>query len=430
MPQSPFDSPLGACPSCGQHLNLPVPLSGIVACPRCGKLTEATRFAPLPSNLAKAQSVRHELSHAKTVLAMPSDPPRNRVESETTEGEQQSRILGLCDGIERIVAGKRALVVVIMVLLTGIVGPIVDRAVLSQHPIGTVLATNALLIVLWTLFFSWFGTLRDEEGRYRGWLLGRRAASQWIAFSEGLSELLAPEVGLRRFRLGVYLLSLGCLLVAARGIVVVFAIAFDWSAWSASTGWYLLGAGFACAAIGVVLTFRRNFGGKRAVFDDGRAVVTSFEELPAILDLSVKSRQQLGQADPLRATLTALAKWQSRRVRHYTDEYEYRGALWRLMRRHASHLECRRDVWMGKHRSDQIADLVLGGLVLVVIKRGFASTQAQRAIEQMQGFAKKWPGKPKLLVIFDADRREVLSSAAISTLQSLHAIADTITVVM
>jgi hypothetical protein len=76
------------------------------------------------------------------------------------------------------------------------------------------------------------------------------------------------------------------------------------------------------------------------------------------------------------------------------------------------------------------ADHVLGDHVLIEVKRRFHKSSADRAVGQMSAYRQTWPDKPKLLVIFEADRREVFESTATPSLKALHRDAGTITVRM
>jgi hypothetical protein len=189
--------------------------------------------------------------------------------------------------------------------------------------------------------------------------------------------------------------------------------------------------GAALAALGILLWAKAFFGdGDDAIEGDAEQVSADLSQLPALLDLQEVRNPDFGDGDPLRVTLSALAKWHSRKAQTYENEKYYQAALERHFRRHASKLKCRREVWVGKERKDGIADLVLGNYVLIEVKRGFGKTTADRAIGQMFAYQQSWPNKPKLLVIFDANRDEVFKSAATPTLRALHEGADAVTVRM
>jgi hypothetical protein len=272
--------------------------------------------------------------------------------------------------------------------------------------------------------------LKDDDGNYNGRLIGRRLKSLWTSFREQRAELRELEPRLRRANLGTDLLWVGCLLLAARNTYTVGATIADSSDSLASVAAGLTWSGLICCVLGAPLALPVVFFGKRASAEQARIARATIEGLAVILEPSTESDRQFGQGDPLGVTLTALFKWQSRKVRRYDEAYAYQEALFRHFRRHAGTFECKREVWMGKPPFEAVADLVLGDLVLIVVTRGFAQATAERVIGQMQVYAKAWPGKPKLLVIFEAERRDVLTSVAMSTLQGLHAAAEAIIVRM
>jgi hypothetical protein len=402
-----------------------------VVCPNCGKsVAKAGRVAqPNPVATCKDSASRDELALAKTLMVMAAGPSDSSADSSKSEMVRTPRFLKLTDSIDRVAAGRRTNVAVVAVYLAGIGGPGLDW-VTSKQPLYSVLATNLLLLVLWALGFAWLGALRDEDGVFHGRWLGRRLYLLWTGFLESCSEWRELEPRFRRARFGRALLGVGCVLVVARNLAALGSILFDTGDPLGPMGVYLIGAGAMCLVVGGPLSLGDAFGAQRASAEQARDAKASIQALPAILEPNTGAEQQFGQGDPVRAILTALGKWPARKVRHFDDEYGYQQALARHLRRHVGGLKYRREVWLGRARSEKIADLILGDLVLIVVRRGFEQVRAQRVIEEMHAFTKAWPGRPKILVVFDAERREILTSPAMATLQSLHASAELITVRM
>jgi hypothetical protein len=386
------------------------------------------RLASMPRSPGDSPQSRDDLAYAKTVLTT-----RDVLESgrgEPPKALRGARFLQLCARVDRLVAGSRLRVVVVLIVLSGMGGPGLDWANSNRQPIATVLATNLLLVGLWLLWFAWIGSLRDDDGDYSGQLMGRRLKSLWIGFREHQADLGELEPRLRRANLGMYLVLVGCLLLATRNFGTLGAVIVGSADALGRVSAYLTGSGLVCCLLGAPLVVPVVLGGKRASAEQARNVRARIEALPILLEPGAESDRQFGDADPLGIILTALSRWHSRTRRHYDDAQAYREALVRHFRRHAGSFKCRSEVRIGKPPSEAVADLVLGDLVLILVTRGFAQTTAERVIEQMNALAKAWPGKPKLLVMFEAERREVLTSVAMSTLQGLHAAGEAMIVRM
>lgn len=488
MPQSFGDHPIGACLSCGQHMRLPIALDAPVACPRCGKVANALDLIPLATPISQGalQPSNVEIGSAATLLDVgsTSGPGQTQTAGEPTvamaaahpnvetnptapttpasgtvgvqprvaaqpapdssvpilaeredarSSTRESRVLKLCDGIDRRLAGRRTTAVAILVFVGGVVGPFVDwtRSSSSTQPVCTVVVTNVLFVVLWALFFAWLGGLRDEEGNWNGWLFISRLKVLWVSFWQGFAELRDSDMSVKLANFGTLAIAGGCVILAGRSVGIVASVVLDAEKSFSDLDQKLVLGGVGLCVLGVVLWAKALFGGGTdATEDDTDQVCTDLGQLPALLDLQERHDQNFGDRDPLRVALSALAKWRVRKTQIYQHEKYYQAALERHFRRYAKHLKCRREVWMGEDRQDGIADLILGNLVLIEVKRGFSKTSADRAIGQLFAYKQKWEGKPKLLVIFDASRRDVFESTATSTLKNLHAQAETITVRM
>ncbi len=119
----------------------------------------------------------------------------------------------------------------------------------------------------------------------------------------------------------------------------------------------------------------------------------------------------------LHRILIALSQW---RQTPWPDQAGYRAALERHLQRHLPACRIEREKWIGRSRSEGVADLVIDDMVLIQITHGFLPTSAARAVAQLDDLARTWAGKPMLLAIFDAPHEAVFQSAATLSLVELH----------
>jgi len=141
-------------------------------------------------------------------------------------------------------------------------------------------------------------------------------------------------------------------------------------------------------------------------------------ELPALVDLSEPLPEAFSRGTTaLHECVLALAKW---RPRTWPDERAYRMALGLHLQRQlpGAKIECER--WMGATRLDGVLDLVVNGMIVIGVQRGFDATSAERAIGQMSGYARAWSGKPMLLAVFDAPRDAMLGNPHAAPLIGAH----------
>ena len=352
----------------------------------------------------------------------PAQSPRETNEPDYRVG-QSSRLLNICAALDARLVGRRLKVVSILVFLAGVGGPVLDSFFSGSKPIWTVVSTNLLLVVLWVLVFAWLGGLRNDDGMWNGGLFFRRISTHIADLKEAASDLTWAS-------LGSLLVALGSTTLALRNIGTVVAVAFDNPGILVGFANNLLAIGTISFTLGVILLLRRLFGRTRATSTAIQTAASAIGKLPPLIDMQEYRTAQFGGNDPVQVTLAALARWYQRRTIGYDDEYGYQIALERHFQRYVKELPVRREVWMGKNRKDGIADIVLGGIVLIEVKHHFSKTRADRAIGQMKGYAQTWKGRPKLLVIFDANRADVFESLATQDLRELNERNETITVRM
>jgi hypothetical protein len=149
--------------------------------------------------------------------------------------------------------------------------------------------------------------------------------------------------------------------------------------------------------------------------------------LPAIVDFSASTSRDYGASSVRQTVVSALAKWSERRRTHYPSRDAYLAALVRHLRRCAPGLGIRREVWLGRSRELGVADLMLGGELLVELQKGLGRRTADWSLSQLRSYQLARPSLPKLFVVFDAPR-EPLDDSLRVTLEQLHQQANTVTV--
>jgi hypothetical protein len=376
------------------------------------------------------ESPDSELACAKTIMSMPVASLSVADGESGDRGARGSRLLACCDQVERLIASRRMPFLSGLVFLGGMAGPSLDWLQGNPQPVWTVLVNNAMLVLLWAALFGWLGAVRDDAGAFDGQAVMRRCKVLWRALLEGYQELRGSEPRARWSSLGAHLVFAGGLLFIVRGITIVIAVSLGSHETVAGTTAGLLWLGSAYFGLGVMVLTKATFGVGNASPEAAQRAKVSLAELPAIIDLTRDAGRQFGDGDPLCVTLSALAHWRARQLRSYTDVVAYQLALERLLRLRVGNLKCRREVWLGRGRANGIADLVLGRLLLIQVARGFSPQNASRAIDQIRLCQRKWPSRPKLLVVFDASQCEVFEKATVAALQSLREEASTITVRM
>jgi hypothetical protein len=151
--------------------------------------------------------------------------------------------------------------------------------------------------------------------------------------------------------------------------------------------------------------------------DFGNALAAA-AELPPLLDLAEPLPPAVsGGSTVLHECLRALGKW---RPRVWPDEAAYRAALQRHFQRLLPGAKLERERWMGTSRLDGALDLVVSGMLVVGVKRGFDAATAERALGQMSRYARAWSGKPMLLVVFESERAAVLEGQNARSLKAAH----------
>ncbi len=286
---------------------------------------------------------------------------------------------------------------------------------------------NLLLLVIWFLTFSFAGSLRDENGIWRGGLIfGRLGAVRRALWAEVASFWEAPaHIRHRTLAILFGVLSLGTF--ALGNLAALLLRAFGDSApelLSEIAGWGWFGAFFS-VLFGVL--WRRFRPAKRVVraLDTGAARELT-GDLPPIIALG-DDPPPLGET-LIHEIIEKLALW---KPRLWPSEKDYQFALQRHLERLMPDIAIEREKRLGPSRAEGIADFVLGESVILELKRGFKNKgSVDRAIGQMYAYATQRPDMPSLLVIFEANLEDVMESLATPRLEDLHHRQATVTVRM
>lgn len=432
MPQSPPDTHVGRCKSCGQPALLPETLELMVVCPRCGTEAKAAELLLLstPESTSTERSRDPEFVNAPTILAMRS--PSTESSTALPEGTTQAagRFFRVLDGANRYLGGRRLVVLAAGIACCGIPLPILDHYYPSALPRYTILFGNLVLLWLWLLLFSWTLSLRDGSGNWCASKLGSWPKRALEGVSEALSEWPSSPASLR-LRMGASaLLWIGLLLVAAHGTTTLLKLVFEPSLRQTSElplfPWWL---GSLCVAVGTVTWLWGALKTPKIARTGTRVskAASDSDDLPVILDLRESSTHDYGAETVRLTTVSALANWNQRKRRHYGSRDAYLAALVRHLRRGIPGLSIKREVWLGRSRDAGVADLVLGNQVLVFLQKGFGPAAADSSLSAMRRYQLARPTTPKLLVVFDAEKN-LFEGPMRCSLEQLHQHANTVTV--
>jgi hypothetical protein len=323
----------------------------------------------------------------------------------------------LCLGrrVDQLLDGRWTFALAALALAAGVIVPL--AAALSAAA-GAVLHTcvaGSALIGFALYGLAWFGKLAAEEGEWGPGLPGPRFRSAVRLLLEDLGEFGRSPPYLKLLSsaqvLGIAGLA-GLELASLRTCTRLVFDLPDSGALSALSGLLLL------LAIG--LSRYAGIAAPRLPLraEDQSECVAAAGELPPIIDLSEPLPASfIGGHTPLHRVLVALSQW---RAEHWPDEVAYRARLERYLQRSLLGSRIERDQPLGASREDGRVDLVVDDLVSILVKRRFQKTSAAHAVTALTRQALARPGKPMLLVVFDAPREAVFETGSLKTLIDLH----------
>jgi len=461
MPEAALSSDLGRCPACGQLVTLPAQArERRVACPKCGHQAQGGVFGPLAAPLPVilvSRGAAASADEAPTHLLLggldvqdadpaeveaapgtnrafpgPSAPPGPADGAGPAAGSDDARTR-LMLGPLSVRNEPQTFFGRLLTMLGSLVPPALRASVWLEEalhgrwlwawaalavgcgfvaPVLDYLTTNATLGAISWLFIvaslsvlglARLNGMRHDDGRWDPRVIGLRI---WAALALLLESGEHWERSPRHARLWL----------VGELLALVGVVGFAWAG-LVSSGRLLVGLGGAETSLpfvsGVLLlagvvVLQRALAAAPApgVFlqDFGNAMAAA-AELPPVLDLADPLPEPVVSGTTvLHESLRALARW---RPRQWPDEATYRAALEQHLERHLPGAKLERERWMGPSRLDGVVDLVINGMIVLGIKRGFDMATAERAVGQMRRYARTWSGKPLLLVLLEAPREAV-----------------------
>jgi hypothetical protein len=301
-------------------------------------------------------------------------------------------------------------------VLCGGIAPGVDTIATRGHATLAGFTWLCCTLSLTLLGISRLNSLRDDAGLWDPRLALVRARSRFRLLVEGFEHFDASPRQLRLALIGQALTATGLCSLAWTATIagLRWLVGLDAAASSLPVlSGLLLLAGVACA-----WQSERSSPRPGLFLQDFGNCLAAALELPAIVDLSEPLPEPFSRGvTALHECVLALAKW---RPRSWPDERAYRFALGLHLQRQlpGAKIECER--WMGASRLDGVLDLVVNGMIVIGVQRGFDVSSAERAIGQMSGYARAWSGKPMLLAVFDAPRDAMLDNPHAAPLIAAH----------
>lgn len=413
--------PSSAPPSSLQGGHLPSPTLSDATVPYDGE--------PLNSRPAPKLSVPLSPGQAETGPQAAARGARRALDGTKWFGH---KILSLCEQADGLIAGKR-------LAMFGGLGLVVGATTAAESlnsgtpSILTTVSGIVLLYFVWLLVFSFVGSLRDDTGVWSGALVFARMKALAQAGLEYAETFSSSPPHLRwRFSawvVGVLTLSafaaanlVALLERASSGLFITKGLK-DLSSGIAANAWF--GALLTAILVGLWRATRPK---RRTIQNFGSSVAREIiGDLPPILALGTSDLPMKGDTI-VHEILDVLSQW---RPRLWPTEKDYQLALERHFERTLSGVLVEREKCLGQSRSDGIADFVVAGAVILELKRGFSrKSEINRAIGQMQDYARQCPEMPSLLVLFDANLSNVVRSRWTAALIDLHARQASLTVRM
>jgi hypothetical protein len=152
--------------------------------------------------------------------------------------------------------------------------------------------------------------------------------------------------------------------------------------------------------------------------DDFTESLAAARHLPPIVDLEEPLPASfIGGYTTFHKALVVMSQW---RGDPGPDEDSCRVALERHLQRHLSGSRVESERWLGARRRDGVAQLLVDGMILIEVWRGFAPSDAERALGVMRSHSRRWADKPMILCVFDAPRAALFESGATAGLVELH----------
>jgi hypothetical protein len=326
------------------------------------------------------------------------------------------RLVGLGRKLDEQMDGRWPAALAVLGVACGILPPIFDYLAEDHRSISSVLASLVVLVGLTASALVWLAKLQRDDGVWDWQVAGARAETTIRRLLEDAEQLGRSPRYLKLQLGGVLLVWLGAIgsgLAACRSLVRVALGESD----PPSVLRFVSGLLLVASVLLLRAAERATPSAATDPAELGEAIEAA-SKLPPIVDLSEPLPPfSVGDDSPLHRIVFALSEWRGRR---WLDEAGYRAALERHLQRHLPGVRVERERRLGRSRREGVADLIVGGLVLIEVKHGFRQRSAERALARLNALSPSWSGKPMLVVIFDASREVVFDGATTPALIDLH----------
>jgi hypothetical protein len=471
------DSLHGRCPMCSQRVILTFEMRlGRVECPRCHHresgsvfidtetpvavlLVDAGRLDPetvaLPTSSARAGSGvlggeeerTHLLLDAESImdeapeLRRPEPPPRARALKPEAPDDERTHLLldpvdlkdeaepaprreapvapalALAFGrvLDEIMHDRWCVALALLALACGIMPPILDG--LGDPEDAAVSRVASFLVPLGLAAFglAWVSRPRSAS-KLDVKLVTSRVAASVSRLSFDLTELRHSPRYLRLLLAGQVAALAGVSGLALSSLVSLLRAPFG--SYDPPSSFRLLCGLLALAGAVLSLLGQRARPVAAPGPDDFTESVAAARHLPALVDLEEPLPASfIGGYTTFHKALVVMAQW---RGDPGPDEDSCRAALERHLQRHLSGSRVESERWLGPRRRDGVAQLLVDGMILIEVWRGFAPSDAERALGAMRSHSRRWADKPMILCVFDAPRAALFESAATAALAELH----------
>lgn len=471
------DSLHGRCPMCSQRVVLTFEMRlGRVECPRChhresgsvfidtetpvavllvdaGRLDPETIALPTPSapaGLAAASGEEertHLLLDAESFIDEASLPrlpePRPRVPAPKRPVLDEERTHLLLDPVElkddaepavrrearsapgpalalgrvldEIMHERWRLGLALFALACGILPPILDGLGDAEDAAVSRVASFVVPLGLAAFGLAWVSRPRSVLELDRR-LVASRLAAACARLVHDLTELRHSPRYLRLVLLGQVAAVAGVTGIALCSLISLLRAPFG--SYDPPSSFRLLSGVLALAGAALSLLGQRAAPAAAPGPDDFTESVAAARHLPPLVDLEEPLPASfIGGYTTFHKVLVVMSQW---RGDPGPDEDSCRAALERHLQRHLAGSRVDSERWLGARRRDGVAQLLVDGMILIEVQRGFAPGEAERALGAMRSHARRWADKPMILCVFDAPRAALFESSATAALVELH----------
>jgi hypothetical protein len=354
------------------------------------------------------------------------DIPSTEIETPGRLTQLGMQTLQLSRWVDDWLHGQRTVLLVTLAVLCAAIAPLLDMVTHSPRHGATVIASNLVLFFLWTLAFAWLGKLRNDALVWDYRVAFTRLSTAAELMVEDLGRFGRIAAPLRFRALGEFFSLFGLLGLCGSSVLTVSQLVWGTPA-SVSVLFFMRFSSSVMIVLAAVCTSRAatSIGGLYADAETSAPVVSRF---PAIIDLTLPLSLDSSLASTsLGQLVQVLQQWQPRLC---TTRDSYQAHLERHLLRQMPWARIERDYWLGELRTDGIAHVMVNQGILLEVVREFDGATADRLSARMRRLARKWRGKPSLIVVFDATRAALLDSDGTPPLQSLHQSYPVLTVRM